>query len=56
MKLNISFPTSSCQKLAEVEDEHKLRSFREKRMTTQVAADALDKEWKGYVVWISEND
>ena len=46
MKLNISFPASGCQKLNEVDDERKLRTFYEKRMATEVAADALGEEWK----------
>uniref|UniRef100_A0A8C5WHF6 Small ribosomal subunit protein eS6 n=1 Tax=Leptobrachium leishanense TaxID=445787 RepID=A0A8C5WHF6_9ANUR len=41
MKLNISFPAIGCQKLVEV------------RMATEVAADPLGDEWKGYVVRIS---
>ncbi|KAK7812156.1 hypothetical protein U0070_012859 [Myodes glareolus] len=53
MKLNISFPATGCQKLIEVNDERKLRTFYEKRMATEVAADALGEEWKGYVVRIS---
>ena len=47
MKLNISFPATGCQKLIEVDDERKLRTFYEKRMATEVAADALGEEWKG---------
>uniref|UniRef100_A0A2K6K5S8 40S ribosomal protein S6 n=1 Tax=Rhinopithecus bieti TaxID=61621 RepID=A0A2K6K5S8_RHIBE len=47
MKLNI-FPATGCQELIEVDDERKLRTFYEKRMATEVAADAL-----GYVVRIS---
>ncbi|KAB0352091.1 hypothetical protein FD754_016948 [Muntiacus muntjak] len=53
MKLNISFPATGCQKLIEVDDERKLRTFYEKRMATEVAADALGEEWKGYVIRIS---
>uniref|UniRef100_A0A2I3GTC3 Small ribosomal subunit protein eS6 n=1 Tax=Nomascus leucogenys TaxID=61853 RepID=A0A2I3GTC3_NOMLE len=53
MKLNISFPATGCQKLIEVDDERKLRTFYEKRMATEVAADALGEEWKGYMVRIS---
>ena len=53
MKLNISFPATGCQKLIEVDDERKLRTFYEKCMATEVAADALGEEWKGYVVRIS---
>ncbi|CAD7672533.1 unnamed protein product [Nyctereutes procyonoides] len=50
MKLNISFPATGCQKLIEVDDEHKLKlcTFYEKRMATEVAADALGEEWKGF--------
>uniref|UniRef100_A0A2R9CJY5 Small ribosomal subunit protein eS6 n=1 Tax=Pan paniscus TaxID=9597 RepID=A0A2R9CJY5_PANPA len=53
MKLNISFPVTGCQKLIEVDDECKLRTFYEKLMATEVAADTLSEEWKGYVVRIS---
>ncbi|XP_032506770.1 40S ribosomal protein S6-like [Phocoena sinus] len=53
VKLNISFPATDCQKLIEVDNERKLRTFYEKRMATEVAADALGEEWKGYVVPIS---
>ena len=53
MKLNISFPPTGCRKLNEADDECKLRTFYEKHMATEVAADALGEEWKGYVVWIS---
>uniref|UniRef100_A0AC11E0R0 Uncharacterized protein n=2 Tax=Ovis aries TaxID=9940 RepID=A0AC11E0R0_SHEEP len=53
MKLNISFPATGCQKLIKVDDERKLRTFYEKCMATEVAADALGEEWKGYVVRIS---
>ncbi|XP_037675946.1 40S ribosomal protein S6-like [Choloepus didactylus] len=50
MKLDISFPGTCCQKLTEVDDERKLRTFNEKCMATEVAADTLGEEWKGYVV------
>ena len=53
MKLNISFLATGCQKLIEVDDERKLCTFYKKRMATEVAADALGEEWKGYVVRIS---
>ncbi|XP_053573528.1 40S ribosomal protein S6-like [Bombina bombina] len=42
-----------CKKLIEVDDERKLRTFYEKRMATEVSADPLGDEWKGYVVCIS---
>ncbi|KAB1275365.1 40S ribosomal protein S6 [Camelus dromedarius] len=44
MKLNVSFPATGCQKLIEVDDERKLRTFYEKRMATEVAADALGEK------------
>ena len=53
MKLNISFPVTGCQKLNEVDDERKLCTFCEKRVATDIAADSLGEEWKGYVVRIS---
>ena len=56
MKLNISFPATGFQKLIEVDDERKLRTFYEKRMATEVAADTLDEEWKCYVVRISDSN
>ncbi|MBZ3875909.1 40S ribosomal protein S6 [Sciurus carolinensis] len=53
MKLNISFSVTGCQKLTEVDNECKLCTFDERPMATEVAADALGEEWKGYVVRIS---
>lgn len=47
MKLNISFPVTDCQKLIEVDDEHKLRTFYGKRIATEVVAHSLGEEWKG---------
>ncbi|KAF3819453.1 hypothetical protein GH733_013603, partial [Mirounga leonina] len=38
---------TSCQKLTEVDDKHKLCTFYEKHTATHVAADALGEEWKG---------
>ncbi|OBS57384.1 hypothetical protein A6R68_11492, partial [Neotoma lepida] len=42
MKQNIPFPATTCQKLTEMDDEHKFHTFYENRMATEVAADALD--------------
>ncbi|VFV25863.1 40s ribosomal protein s6 [Lynx pardinus] len=53
MKLNISCSATGCQRLIEVDDEHKPYTFYNKGMATEVAADALDEKWKGYVVQIS---
>jgi small subunit ribosomal protein S6e len=44
MKLNISFPATGCQKLTEVEDECKLRTFYEMWTATEVAADAFSEK------------
>ncbi|XP_036062021.1 40S ribosomal protein S6-like [Onychomys torridus] len=53
MKLNISFPVTGCQKFVEVDEEQKISMFCEKHLATEVAADSLGKEWKGYVVRIN---
>jgi small subunit ribosomal protein S6e len=53
MKLNISYPATGCQKLIDIDDEKKLRVFYDKRMATEVAADSIGDEWKGYVVRIA---
>jgi len=53
MKLNISYPAVGTQKLFEINDEHKLRIFYEKRMATEVELDPLGDEWKGYVARIA---
>merc|ERR1712154_17729 len=53
MKLNVSYPASGCQKLFEINDEHKVRPFYEKRMGAEVAADTWGDEWKGYVFRIT---
>lgn len=53
VQLNVSYPASGSQKLFEVTDEHRLRIFYEKRMGSEVDADALGDEWKGYIVRIA---
>lgn len=50
MKLNITFTATSCQKFIKVDEKHTLRTFDEKCMTAEVAADTLSEEWKGYMV------
>lgn len=51
--MNVSYPATGCQKLFEVNDEHKVRIFYEKRMGQEVEADPLGDEWKGYVLKIA---
>jgi len=53
MKLNISNPATGAQKLIDIEDEKKLRSFMDKRISQEVDASCLGNEWKGYVVRVS---
>merc|ERR1712072_387691 len=53
MKLNVSFPATGCQKLFEINDEHKVRPFYEKRMGAEVDAATLGEEWNGYIFRIT---
>ncbi|XP_060067217.1 small ribosomal subunit protein eS6-like [Ylistrum balloti] len=53
MKLNISYPATGCQKLIEVDDERKLRPFYDRRIATEVTAEHLGDEWKGYILRIT---
>eukprot|EP01088_Endostelium_zonatum_P020593 TRINITY_DN7667_c0_g1_i1.p1 TRINITY_DN7667_c0_g1~~TRINITY_DN7667_c0_g1_i1.p1 ORF type:complete len:331 (-),score=120.15 TRINITY_DN7667_c0_g1_i1:65-1057(-) len=48
MKLNIANPATGAQKLIELEDEQKMRIFYDKKISTEVDADPLGEEWKGY--------
>jgi len=52
-KINVANPELGLQKTFEIEDEHKLMPFWEKRMGAEVPADSLGDEWKGYVVKIT---
>lgn len=53
MKINVAFPATGCQKLFEINDEHKVRPFYEKRMGQEVDAATLGDEWKGYIFRIT---
>lgn len=52
-KINVANPESGLQKVFEIEDEHKMMPFWEKRMGAELPADSLGDEWKGYIVKIS---
>lgn len=53
MKLNISYPANGTQKSIDIDDEHKLSAFYEKRMGQEVSGDAVGDEFKGYVFRIT---
>ncbi|GMF56762.1 unnamed protein product [[Candida] boidinii] len=53
MKLNISYPANGTQKCIDIEDEHKLHAFYDKRMGQEVEGDSISDEFKGYVFKIS---
>ncbi|ODV94858.1 hypothetical protein PACTADRAFT_50710 [Pachysolen tannophilus NRRL Y-2460] len=53
MKLNIAYPSNGTQKSVEIDDEHKLRIFYEKRMGQEVEGDSVGDEFKGYIFRIT---
>jgi len=53
MKINIAFPSTGCQKVIECDDENKLRTFYDKKMSAEVEGDVLGDEFKGYVFKIT---
>lgn len=53
MKLSVPVPGCRSQKHIGGDDEHKFHTSNEKHLATEVAADALGKEWKAFVVRIS---
>lgn len=53
MKLNISCPSTGCQKPIAIDDDKKLSIFYGKRMGHEVEGDGLGDEFKGYVFKIT---
>ena len=53
MKLNISNPGTGAQKIIEVEDENVLRIFYDKKISSEISATPLGKEWENYIFKIT---
>jgi len=53
MKINIAYPVTGGQKMIEIDDEKKLRSLYEKRMSQEIDGEGLGTEFKGYVFRVS---
>lgn len=51
--MNVSYPTTGAQKTFEINDDHILRMFYEKRIGAEVDADHLGDEWKGYILRVA---
>jgi len=49
MKLNIANPRNGAQKKVQIDDEQKLASFFDKRVSAEIDGDSLGDEFKGYV-------
>jgi len=52
-KINVANTQTGQQKTFEIEDEHAMMPFWEKRMGAEVPADSLGADWKGYVLRIT---
>jgi len=53
MKLNIAYPTTGQQKVVELDDEKKLRSLYDKRISNEVNGEDIGDEFAGYVFKIT---
>merc|ERR1719317_1789255 len=53
MKFNISNPETGQQKMIEIDDENRIRSFYDKKMGQEVDGAPLGEEFKGYVFRIT---
>jgi small subunit ribosomal protein S6e len=49
MKLLIAYPATGCNKIIEIDDDNKLRTFYDRHLSEEVAGDSLGEEFKGYV-------
>eukprot|EP00286_Rhodomonas_abbreviata_P014326 CAMPEP_0181322536 /NCGR_PEP_ID=MMETSP1101-20121128/19280_1 /TAXON_ID=46948 /ORGANISM="Rhodomonas abbreviata, Strain Caron Lab Isolate" /LENGTH=241 /DNA_ID=CAMNT_0023430455 /DNA_START=31 /DNA_END=756 /DNA_ORIENTATION=+ len=53
MKINIAYPATGNQKFFEIDDEKKLRTVYEKRISQEVPGEDLGEEFAGYIFRIS---
>lgn len=53
MKINIAFPSTGCQKFIDIEDEKKLRTLYDKRISQEINGEDLGDEFAGYIFRIS---
>jgi len=53
MKVKIAYPTTGCQKFITVDDEKKLRTLYDKRISQEVPGEDLGEEFAGYIFRIS---
>lgn len=51
--MNIAFPANGTQKLIDIDDEHRVRVFYDKRMGQEVEGDSIGDEFKGYIFKIT---
>ena len=53
MKLNFAYPSTGSQKVVELDDEKKLRTLYDKRISNEVSGEDLGPEFAGYVFKIT---
>ena len=53
MKFNIAYPATGCQKFIDIDDEKKLRSIYDKRISQEIAGEDLGDEFAGYTFRIT---
>merc|ERR1711916_43309 len=53
MKFNISYPATGCQKVIDIDDDHRAAAYYDCRMGQEVPGEPLGEEFAGYVFRIS---